>query len=152
MTRHRASRAQRPMVDISPAATPESMPCCNSISTPTPAAESSTISRAAMTNIHATGFSSDVTLRPLPASACCTAFSGTRVIRATKPLSPVSVTSSCVAGSAGHNSLWLLWDVARKSLSPVISARNAGQRASSSAGVPVSTIRPLSSTTTRLAS
>ncbi|CAK5470785.1 hypothetical protein ECO1752_27920 (plasmid) [Escherichia coli] len=114
MTRHRASRAQRPMIDISPAATPESMPCCNSISTPTPAAESSAISRAAMTNIHATGFSSDVTLRPLPTSACCTAFSGTRVIRATKPLSPVSVTSSCVAGSAYHNSLWLLWDVVQK--------------------------------------
>ena len=29
--------------------------------------------------VHTTGFSSDVTLQPLPASTCCTAFSGTRV-------------------------------------------------------------------------
>ncbi len=51
-----------------------------------------------MTNIHATGFSSDVTLRPLPASACCTAFSGTRVIRGEKPLSPYPL-HRLVAGS-----------------------------------------------------
>ncbi len=137
------------MIDISPAATPESMPCCNSISTPTPAAESSAISRAAMTNIHATGFSSDVTCdlyRPAPAVL----HFPVRGSYGRQNLYPRIRYIVFVVGSAGHNSLYCgTWPENRCRRSSCAERRTARFKF---CRVPVSTIRPLSSTTTRLAS
>ncbi len=124
-----------PIVDISPAATPESIPRCKSTSTPTPAAESSAISRAAMTNIRLLASAAmRLDARGLPAPSVRRV--PERVIRSTKPF-PAGVWRSCASSDLPPALLAIAYVVlpgqGRENPSPLISERNVGHLASSSA-------------------